>query len=257
MARRRLGKSPNARESGRRSRRERSVERVSSTAGRCRWPTRSGGTTTSPQPGPCWTAPARTCAAGNGTTSIASATPSSLTLKGHTEAMSFRVVQPGRVADRHRESGQDGEGVGREDRGRGPHPQGAHGQRDFRVVQPGRDADRHRRVGTGRRRCGTRRPGPRCSPSRGTPAPCASASFSADGTRIVTGEPGRDGEGVGREDRGRAPHPQGAHRTVCSPRRSARTGRGSSPGVDDRTAKVWDAKTGAELLTLKGHTSCV
>jgi WD40 repeat protein len=28
-------------------------------------------------------------------------------------------------------------------------------------------------------------------------------------------------------------------------------------GSDDQTAKVWDAKTGAEVLTLKGHTSSV
>jgi WD40 repeat protein len=28
-------------------------------------------------------------------------------------------------------------------------------------------------------------------------------------------------------------------------------------GSDDNTAKVWDAKTGTELLTLKGHTSSV
>ena len=36
-----------------------------------------------------------------------------LTLKGHTDSVSVRVVQPGRHADRHRQSGQDGEGVGR------------------------------------------------------------------------------------------------------------------------------------------------
>ena len=28
-------------------------------------------------------------------------------------------------------------------------------------------------------------------------------------------------------------------------------------GSDDYTAKVWDAKTGTELLTLKGHTNYV
>ena len=26
---------------------------------------------------------------------------------------------------------------------------------------------------------------------------------------------------------------------------------------DDKTAKVWDAKSGAEVLTLKGHTNIV
>ena len=48
-----------------------------------------------------------------------------LTLKGHTESRHFGVVQPGRVADRHRER-RDGEGVGRADGGRAPHPQGAY-----------------------------------------------------------------------------------------------------------------------------------
>jgi WD40 repeat protein len=28
-------------------------------------------------------------------------------------------------------------------------------------------------------------------------------------------------------------------------------------GSDDRTARVWDASSGAELLTLKGHTGTV
>ena len=94
-----------------------------------------------------------------------------LTLKGHTGWRQFGVVQPGRLADRHRELRQDGEGLGREDWCRGPHPQGAH----------------------------------RCRPS---------ASFSPDGSRIVTGS-------------------------------------------GDKTAKVWDAKSGAEVLTLKGHTGGV
>ena len=52
---------------------------------------------------------------------------------------------------------------------------------------------------------------PRSSRSRGTPSGVASASFSPDGSRIVTGS-------------------------------------------FDMTAKVWDAKSGAEVLTLKGHT---
>ena len=54
-----------------------------------------------------------------------------------------------------------------------------------------------------------------------------SASFSADGSRIVTGSYDTDGEGVGREDRGRTPHPQGTHLASSFRRRSVRTGRGS------------------------------
>ncbi len=72
-----------------------------------------------------------------------------LTLKGHTGSASiaFGVVQPGRVAGRHREWGPDGEGLGREEWCRGPHTQGAHRARLFGVVQPRRVADRDREFG--------------------------------------------------------------------------------------------------------------
>ena len=49
-----------------------------------------------------------------------------LTLKGHTDAVSQRGLQPRRQAHRQRQSGQDGEGVGRGDGPGDPHPQGAH-----------------------------------------------------------------------------------------------------------------------------------
>ena len=67
-------------------------------------------------------------ASGDGTAKVWDATTGAevLTLKGHTGCGRFGVVQPGRVADRDREWGRDGEGVGRDDGGRGPHPQGAH-----------------------------------------------------------------------------------------------------------------------------------
>ena len=48
-----------------------------------------------------------------------------ITLKGHT-SLSKRGVQPRRQAARLRQSGRDGEGVGRRDRAGNPHPQGAH-----------------------------------------------------------------------------------------------------------------------------------
>ena len=53
-----------------------------------------------------------------------------------------------------------------------------------------------------------------CSHSWGIPTQVTAASFSPDGSRIVTAS-------------------------------------------QDNTAKVWDANTGAELLTLKGHTNWV
>ncbi len=46
---------------------------------------------------------------------------------------------------------------------------------------------------------------------RGHTSEVISASFSPDGSRIVTAELGQDGEGLGREEWCRGPHTQGAH----------------------------------------------
>ena len=84
-----------------------------------------------------------------------------------------------------------------------------------------------------------------------------SVAFSPDGKRLASAGRGPDGEGVGRRDRAGNPHPQGAHRRVSRAWRSAPTASGSPPPVDDGTVKVWDAATGQETLTLKGHTGAV
>ena len=136
-----------------------------------------------------------------------------LTLKGHT-ARHFGVVQPGRLADRHRECRT------RRRRSGTPRavPRSSHSRgtpsRHFGVVQPRRLARSSPRARTRRRRSGTPRAAPRSSRSRGTPASRHSASFSPDGSRIVTASCGQDGEGLGREQRRRGPHAQGAHRHV-------------------------------------------
>ncbi len=49
-----------------------------------------------------------------------------LTLKGHTDPSHQRGLQPGREADRQRQRGQDGEGVGCGQRPGNAHAQGAH-----------------------------------------------------------------------------------------------------------------------------------
>ena len=67
-----------------------------------------------------------------------------LTLKGHTGQVYSASFSPDGSRIVTAESGQDGEGVGRQDWCRGPHPQGAHRRGHFGVVQPGRLADRHR-----------------------------------------------------------------------------------------------------------------
>ena len=68
---------------------------------------------------------------------------------------------------------------------------------------------------------------------------------------------GQDGEGVGRGHRAGEASPSRDTPTLSSAWRSAPTARRIVSGSEDRTAKVWDAETGQELLSLKGHTSCV
>ncbi len=80
------------------------------------------------------------------------------------------------------------------------------------------------------------------------------ASFSPDGSRIVTGS--YDGTAKVWDAKSGAVvltlkghTPAQVHSASFSP-----DGSRIVTGSDDNTAKVWDAKSGAELLTLKGHT---
>ena len=105
------------------------------------------------------------------------------------------------------------------------------GRRHLGVVQPATARGSSPRVGTGTAKVWDARTGAEVLTLKGHTGDVVSASFSPDGSRIVTGELGRDGEGLGRDERRRGPHAQGAHRMSSSRRRSARTARGSSPGV--------------------------
>jgi WD40 repeat protein/serine/threonine protein kinase len=78
---------------------------------------------------------------------------------------------------------------------------------------------------------------------KGHTAPIWSVAFSPGGQRIVTGS------GVGKKGSGVVPG-SGVLAGI-----SALTGGGVFPGSGENIAKVWDAATGRELLTLKGHTA--
>ena len=156
-----------------------------------------------------------------------------LTLKGHTGGVHVGVVQPGRVAGRHRESGRDGEGLGRDDRRRDPHPQGAHRSRSSRRRSARTARGSSPRVGTRRRRSGTPRPVPSSSRSRGTPV----ASVRRRSARTGRGSSPRVRTRRRRSGtRGPAPRSSPSRGTPMPSlrRRSAPTARGSSPRVGTR-----------------------
>ena len=86
-----------------------------------------------------------------------------------------------------------------------------------------------------------------------------SVAFSPDGKRVLTGSCGQDGAGLGRAETGQeTARPQGTHGPGRAAWRSAPTASASSPGVADKTVRVWDAHDGpGDRSTLKGHTGWV
>ena len=97
---------------------------------------------------------------------------------------------------------------------------------------------------------------PRSSRSRGTPDVVNSASFSPDGSRIVTASEDKTAKvwdaKTGAELLTLKGHTGGVYSASFSP-----DGSRIVTASEDQTAKVWDAASGAELLTLKGHTGGV
>jgi WD40 repeat protein/serine/threonine protein kinase len=83
-----------------------------------------------------------------------------------------------------------------------------------------------------------------------------SASFSGDGTRIVTGSSDTTAKVWNAKTGAELLTLRGHTKSVNSTSFNA-DGTRIVTGSSDTTAKVWDAKTGAEVLTLKGHTNAV
>ena len=96
--------------------------------------------------------------------------------------------------------------------------------------------------------------GPRSSPSRGTPSSSLSVSFSPDGSRIVTGSDDKTAKVWDAKSGAEMLTLKGHTTSSSGRRRSARTGRGSSPGVTTGRRRCGTRRAGAEVLTLKGHT---
>ena len=83
-----------------------------------------------------------------------------------------------------------------------------------------------------------------------------SAAFSPDGARIVTASARPHGPRLGRRHRRRDRRPARAREIGCGAPRSRPTAPASSPPPRDRTARIWDAATGAEIAALRGHERC-
>ena len=94
-------------------------------------------------------------------------------------------IQSGRVTDRHRESGQDGESVGWQDWGRTPHTPGKYESGAFASFSP--DGTRIVTASTDHTAKGVgRRDGDETLTLKGHNGPVRLARFSSDGTRILT-----------------------------------------------------------------------
>ena len=176
------------------------------------------------------------------------------TLKGHTgSVMAWRsaptdVASPRPAPIRRSRSGTPAPaGVA--------HAQGTHRRTSMAWRSAPTDAASPRPAPIRRSRSGTPAPARRRSRSRDTPArQWRGVQPRRPPHRL--GQLRSDGQGLGRRLRPGDAHAQGTHRH--------RQGRGVQPrrpphrlGQRDETVKVWDAGSGQETLTLKGHTDTV
>jgi hypothetical protein len=91
---------------------------------------------------------------------------------------------------------------------------------------------------------------------KGHTALVISASFSPDGSRIVTGSQDKTAK-VWDAKSGAEVLTFNGHTSPLASASFSPDGSRIVTGSGDKTAKVWDAKSGAEVLTLRGHTALV
>ena len=74
--------------------------------------------------------------------------------------------------------------------------------------------------------------------------------------RLASASDDKTAKAVGCGQRAGAAHPEGPHHQ-CDQRGLEPGRQAPASASEDQTAKVWDAASGQELLTLKGHTGPV